>query len=815
MEDVNAVLSGKREKHFVGIIIYLEKSFSAFRRERSIIDGQQRLTTIFLFLYAIKELMELQGMEHDAEMLEGMYLINRYDETNRFKLKPLVSDDMVYQYIVHGDIESIEEKESKVYINFVFIKRYIQEMLRIYSFDDILEALNKIYIVGVPISENDYPQKIFESINATGAKLTASDLIRNYILMPIESDRQDMFYNRYWKRIESLIDNDSKKLESFFRFFLMAKRQVLINKNAVYQAFTEWFENNVLQMTVEGVFKEIVEYAESYNLIYKADLNLVEPVLRQNIEEFRFILSDMPAPLMLELFELNKHGKIASSQLSEIVNILNSYLMRRQLCDLDTSSISRYFPTLLKEIMSGCNGDYTNIVEIFKKNLVNRNKGNAQEMPDNKKMRDRILNANMYSLKAWLAIFLRKLELENNPATVDFSKLSIEHLMPQTPTEEWLKEMGCDKETYEQNVHRLGNLTLAAKPDNSRMGNQVWGYKTRVLSSTSHIKINNEILLKSKWTLKDIEERTQHLIDEMIRLYPYFEAAKTSFERIPITIEHDLGKANAYFYPDNGWVEIQQGSVLNIAKKSIGHVNGLVSKLIDEEVVVDFDDTFVFFDNYVVYPKGNDVTALSASASIILNFSCDGMEYWRKEDGTLIGETNIKTKEAISISQSSEIGHEKYSENHFIVPSYRELSVVEENAFSSELRAFVGDPIFVSNGKVIIPVAPPSNLRREGYYIRIEYPDGHIDTNSNVWQLFVDCIMWIGPERVQSLNIYIRGTAIVSTDLSPHKEIRKRQRSIGKGIYICTYSKTIEKYRCLNYINSKLNIGLKVKLVEK
>ena len=96
--------------------------------------------------------------------------------------------------------------------------------------------------------------------------------------------------------------------------------------------------------------------------------------------------------------------------------------MRRALCDLDTSSISNYFPTLLKETLADCNGNYSNLVVIFKKDLVNRNKGNAMEMPDDKKLEERILNANMYNLRTWLNIFLCKLESEDNPAPVDFSK---------------------------------------------------------------------------------------------------------------------------------------------------------------------------------------------------------------------------------------------------------------------------------------------------------------------------------------------------------------------------------------------------------
>ena len=79
-------------------------------------------------------------------------------------------------------------------------------------------AMNKLYIVCVPISQNDYPQKIFESINATGAKLTASDLIRNFMLMPILSDKQEDFYAKYWKRLEDLLTNDSKNWKRFFAY---------------------------------------------------------------------------------------------------------------------------------------------------------------------------------------------------------------------------------------------------------------------------------------------------------------------------------------------------------------------------------------------------------------------------------------------------------------------------------------------------------------------------------------------------------------------------------------------------------------------
>ena len=648
LDDIKAVLRGERNKHFIGIIIYLERSLDFSRRERSVIDGQQRLTTLFLSLYAVKELMLERGMEEEAKRLEMQYLINPYDETAKYKLKPLVSDDTVYQQIVNRDFKNIVDMKSNVWLNFEYIKNEIKNLTERFSLNDVLLAMNRLYLVCVPISNDDYPQKIFESINATGAKLTASDLIRNFMLMPIESVKQDEYYNKYWKELERLISTDSKKLESYFRFFLIAKRQATVKKSDVYRVFTEWFASTEKEIGVEGIFKEVVHYARCHNAVYAQPITELDAVLRKPIEEFRHILSDMPAPLLMEYMSLSKRTDtngnpfISTAQLADIITVLNSYLMRRALCDLDTSSISNYFPTLLKETLVDCNGDFSNIVVVFKKDLVNRNKGNAMEMPDDKKLEERILNANMYNLRTWLTIFLCKLESEDNPAPLDFSKLSIEHLMPQKPTQEWCDALQTDADTYEQNLHRLGNLTLAARPDNSKMSNNVWEYKTRILASTSHLKLNEAILKKSHWTIGDIDERTRSLISSIIRLYPYYEAKGEIVTKIPVVIDCQEGYAIGTFYPDNGSIEVLESSVLNTAfstPEKYPWVEEQRQELLEDGVIAYNDKhQLVFMQNYTFYTQIKGSTALSSIASLILHGNRNGWEYWYTEDGKQLGQ---------------------------------------------------------------------------------------------------------------------------------------------------------------------------------
>ena len=304
LDDIDSVLVGKQSKHFLGIMIYLQQTSGMFRIECSVIDGQQRLTTIFLLLYALKQVMLDRGLKDDAESLENNFLINVTQKTDRYKLKPLVSDDVVYQRIVKQEYDEIEDKHSNVYLNFKYIKNWLENKLNYYSIADVFKGISNLYIVCIPIGIDDYPQKIFESINATGAKLTASDLIRNYILMPIPSEQQDEYYNKYWRKLESLISADSKKLESFFRFFIMAKRGTMVNKNATYAAFVEWFEAQQKSTSVENIFKEIVRYASYYSKIFNVDITSLPKELQKPIEEYRMIKSEMPIPLLLEYFSI-------------------------------------------------------------------------------------------------------------------------------------------------------------------------------------------------------------------------------------------------------------------------------------------------------------------------------------------------------------------------------------------------------------------------------------------------------------------------------------------------------------------------------
>ena len=521
LSDLTHVLAGDYKNHFLGILIYLEKSIDFSTRELSVIDGQQRLTTTFLTIYAVKEIFKNRGETERVTQLEGQYLTNPYHKDRiKYKLKPLVADDDVYRCIVEDNFSNITDLASPVYKNYVYIKNHLEQLISSgFTANDILLAMDKLYVVCVPISEEDNAQKIFESINATGVKLTAADLIRNFLLMNLDSESQDRFYADYWRKIEDNVSADSRELELYFRMFLAVKTYTLVPKNGIYRCFVEWV--NQQSLSPVELFRLLLDYAKIYNNINKANLETLPGELKVPLTDFRKINSDLPMSIIMEFYRLYLDDKITVGTLAKLIAAINAYLIRRSICDMDSQNISKLFPSLLKKVLDKCADDYKQIVYVLNQEMVGSNADTSGSyMPTDIQMQDFLFNANVYKRPA-LRIVLDRLELTDNPAPVDLSKLSIEHLMPQTPTEEWLAELETDEETYMTYLHRLGNLTLASKPDNSRMGNLQWEYKNKVLESTAHLKMNIPLLKISQWNLACIEERTTQLIQKICEIFPY------------------------------------------------------------------------------------------------------------------------------------------------------------------------------------------------------------------------------------------------------------------------------------------------------
>ena len=474
---------------------------------------------MFLITYALKEIALENGENKISEYLEHNYLENNETGEYKYRLRPSVSDDNAYLFIATNRVAEYEGN-SLIMENYKYIKSELAEFVASYTLMEIINAIRNLYIVRIELEAGDDAQQIFESINSTGEKLTPADLIRNFIMMNRNNADQEHIYHTYWLKLEKIFP-ESKKLSEFFRFFLATKNYILVSEKDLYEAFKQyWRDNEACGSDI--VLNDLLNYARHFERLY---LSNRQDELGENIADFRKMQSFMPAPFVMRMLEHYRVGEINKEQISLIIKLINTFLVRRYINDQDTSAISRFFPGYLRNVESQVSlRSFSEIYDICVYYLVNENKGKAAYMPDDTQTRSFLTTANAYALSniRWI---LDKIELSGNPVGVDLSRLSIEHIMPQTINEYWANVSGLNEDQYTSVVNRIGNLTLAAVSDNSKMGNSNFEYKKQVLASTKHLNLNADIYTKTSWTVKDIEERTQLLIDQIIKLFPYIQSS--------------------------------------------------------------------------------------------------------------------------------------------------------------------------------------------------------------------------------------------------------------------------------------------------
>ena len=536
MNDLQDLLEGRTANHFLGIIIYLESKISAMFQQLQIVDGQQRLTTCFIFLLALKRVAEEKKDKVVAGMIDDYYLYNRHSDSNAaLRLKPAVSTDDVYARLVYGNVRDLsrKEKESGVYRNYDYIHKRITELSRKHSLLELLDCLNRVDILAFPLAETDNAQQIFESINSTGAPLTSADLIRNYVLMNHTDEVQERYYQMYWEPLETYYP-ESRRLEEFFRFYLAVKTFDLLNRRDVYEGFKNYW--NRTEKDTESMLQEINRYCRYYYDIYEGPAE--NPEIEKALNDFRRTESRMPAPFLMEMYRLYEDGIINEKTLVAEIRLIDSYLIRRALCGYDTGSLSRYFPTLLRSVMNAYKRDSRqDILSLSKVNLITMNRGKSQAMPTDDQLRTQLKEINAYSLMCIRPV-LERIEHHGATAAVKTDDLNIEHIMPQNPNNWWKKNCGIDDEDdYPFYVNLIGNLTLCAEYDNSRMGNEDFAFKKKVLSKTLHIRMNTEILKMKHWNKDDILRRCEKLTEEIIRIYPYNGANMEKIRKTQVITE--------------------------------------------------------------------------------------------------------------------------------------------------------------------------------------------------------------------------------------------------------------------------------------
>lgn len=628
MDDMEHLLHTS-STHFLGILIYVLNE-ETVPVQLMVVDGQQRLTTAFIFLLALRKASLVKGDRKTAEKIDQDYIFN--ENRDAVRIKPSVAQDDVFASLVYGNEGGIsfQDSETNVYRNYVYILSRLEELLKHYRPHEILNVLTRLDVLAFPLEKKDNVQQIYESINATGAPLTASDLIRNFVLMNYEENVQERLYRMYWKPLEEKT-GQPQRLEEFFRYYLAAKTYSLSSRKDLYEDFKVFWQKSA--GTTEVRLQEINRYALVMHMIYEG--GAPDSSVEKALSSFRLTASRIPAPFLLEMGKMYLDREISGDSFAAVIRLVDSYLTRRALCGMDNGSLARYFPSLLRTVLKTMKKTNRDVYAITVMSLVEYNRGKANAMPSDEQLKTSLREINAYSLMVIRPV-LERIEHDGATARVDTHDLNIEHIMPQHPNAYWQKHAGAaNADEYAMITNLIGNLTLCSAYDNTRMGNEDFAFKKKVLSKTLHIRMNTEILKRKTWNKEAILKRCDDLAEKIIRLYPY---VKTKTERAVVrddilVLSSPTTDARAIFHgPER--IEVLAGTSFKVyGQGEMKKMRILYDDLAGRGILHEHASGEASFDAPVFF------NSLNEAAQFLMHRGGENTSAWTYEDGRRIGGT--------------------------------------------------------------------------------------------------------------------------------------------------------------------------------
>lgn len=472
-----------------------------------LIDGQQRLTTTQLLLAALRDAATQIAAHNLAKMIHGQSLLTDfYVGDEQLKVLPTQGDREAFRAIITKD-SPIGSRLTDCY-NFYIHKITHSKELSV----EFLEALYRVVIdrlslVGITCDEQDNPHLIFESLNAKGEKLTAADLIRNFLLMRIHVNQQQALFDQYWRPIQEALGDD---LTEFVRHYLM-KDGKIIKTADIYFELKDRLSNatpDEAQCFLADLHRHGLYYARFIHPErFESDRETAAALGR-----LKLIEATVAYPMLLRVFDAVHQEALTPAQQIDVLNILESFLIRRSVCGYPSNQLRKILPPVF-DAVGGASARFVDGV---------REQLGGKRCPDDSVFTESLLTAPLYAgaqRVTRVRIILERLEDSfDHKEPANLAKAQIEHVMPQTLTPEWIEELGENAhEHHARLLHTLGNLTLTGyNPD---LSNKPFREKQPLLR-TSHFELNRHFDQVEQWTPEAITARARILSQRALRIWP-------------------------------------------------------------------------------------------------------------------------------------------------------------------------------------------------------------------------------------------------------------------------------------------------------
>ncbi len=585
--------AGRRDhKHFTGTIVYIVGLSGSTLNEALIIDGQQRLTTMYLLLKALYDAAKGVSVRIEAEIEEVMFNRN-CDERYKLKLKPVKTDNEQLLLLIRDKIDEMD-RNSNIYKNYITFKNLIEKTVESgHELNDILDGIKKLEMVEIVLdkSQGDEPQKIFESINSTGLDLSLADLIRNYLLM--DDANQDELYENYWSVIEKNVGY--RNLGDFVINFLNSLTSKSVNGKNAYRLFKEHCENHSLSH--EDVLKQL-ERTSKYYGAFIGENHYYGKEISEYLQAFYTIKQTTVLPFLFRVFSDYESNNIDETTLCKVLDYLLTYLVRITACEIN-KNLSKFMKSMYDRVFNGNYDQYYEKIVMFLNDLRANDR-----MPTDGEFEEALIRKPLY--KKPICKFVLSAIENSTKEHIDVSNLTIEHILPQKENAAvWKKEVGDDySRVYAAYLHTLGNLTITGH--NSELGAKSFNDKKNIIRNYSKANIlNREVLSADRWNESSIRNRAKALADILIRKFQYVEMHSdvSDINELSFGVNSDIDVSNTK--PDGFLFAGEYSKVsswVDLLTKFIGLVYDLDTEILSDLAAEDYsivnaDKTYISNDN--------------------------------------------------------------------------------------------------------------------------------------------------------------------------------------------------------------------------
>ncbi len=588
----------KMDGHFIGSILYVLDRITHSNNALLIIDGQQRLTTITLLLTALRDHWSDKRKE-----IEDHYLINSdKDSDKKFRLILSESDKDTLLSLIDENRRKPSEPSLKIMENFKLFEEWVSNTDKL---ETIFKGLEKLMIVEIALEKGkDDPQLIFESMNSKGIELTQTDLIRNYIVMETEIEKQEGFYNKYWRAIEEGFKQNKKLFDRFVRHYLTIKTREVPNINKVYVAFKDYRQKE--GVGIEDLLKDLQKYCKYFcQIVFKKEFDKkLDKKLNKALGFLVDLEMDVVYPLLLELYSDYSDGVLSKADFIPIIALIESYICRRAVCGLGTNSLNKVFPSFTKHIQKD---EYFKSLKVHFGYLTNN-----QRFPNNDEFKDLFITIDFYSFQK-RKYFFERLENFDRKERVYTHEYTIEHIMPQTLTEEWEKDLGENfQEIHDKYLHTIGNLTLTCY--NPEYSNKSFQEKRDMEGGfkDSPLRLNQGLRDLKSFGEEEIKKRANDLADLALKIWTYPKLDAETLEKYKPKKdkkEKEVYDLNSYKFGSHS------RELFDILSKEI--------KALDERITENFNQDYIsykFSKNFV------DIVVQTKDLKLYLNMKFNELQ---------------------------------------------------------------------------------------------------------------------------------------------------------------------------------------------